>query len=187
MTPNTLTGFKKFNTMLLGSSTGLPNSVMSHVFSKPYTCSQLKKGLIWNSLHFALNFWMVLPLPTFQIFFTSEWFCPYLPLRSSSPLHSFSAAPFFCRHPSVQKTILSHKVKWSALFLLPSSNNMEQASRFYPSRILCQFLQIFPENLSLFENFFFSPPALGYLCVSRCVFVCVCVLVWVHTFALCVF
>ena len=102
---------------------------------------------------------------------------PCLPLRSSSPLHSFSAAPFFCRHPSFQITLLSHKVKWSAFFLLPSSNSMEQASRFYPSRILCQFLQIFPENLYLFKNVFFRHLTLRCLCVSRCVFVCVCVCV----------
>ena len=95
---NTSTGFKKFKTMLLGSSTGLPNSVMSHLFHIPYTGSQLKKkkekGLTLNSLHFALNLWMVLPLTT---------------LSPSSFLYSFSAAPFFCRHPSVQNTILSHK------------------------------------------------------------------------------
>ena len=132
---------------------------------------------------------MVLPLPTSQIFFT------------------ISAAPFFYRHPSVQNTLLSHpsvqntllshpsvqntllshpnvqntllshKVKWSALFLLPRSNNMEQTPHFYPSRILCQFLQIFPENLSLFENLFFSPLALRCLCVKVCVCVWMCVCV----------
>ena len=31
--------------MLLGSSTGLPNSIMSHLFSIPYTGSQLKKRI----------------------------------------------------------------------------------------------------------------------------------------------
>ena len=133
-----LTGFKKFKTMLLGSSTGLPDSTMSHLFIL-YTGSQLKTWFISNLLHFTL---------------ISEWFCLYLPLRSSSPLHSFSAAPFFCRHPSVQNTILLDKVKWSALFLLPSANNTEQAPRFYPSRSFCQFLQIIPENSSLFDNFF---------------------------------
>ena len=52
---------------------------------------------------------------------------------------------------------------------------MEQASRFYPSRILCQFLQIFLEKnkLPLFENFLFSPPCPE---VPLCVKVCVCVL-----------
>ena len=38
-----LTGFRKFKTMLLGSSTGLPNYIMSHLFSIHYTGSQLKK------------------------------------------------------------------------------------------------------------------------------------------------
>ena len=70
---------------------------------------------------------------------------------------------------------------------------MEQTPRFHPSHLLCQFLQIFLENLSLFENFFFSPPALRCLCVSRCmcVRVCgcvsVCVQAHVHVFAVCVF
>ena len=105
-----------------------------------YTGSQLKQGLISNSLHFALNLRMALTLP----------------LRPSSSLLSFSAAPFFCRHLSVQNTMLLHKVKWLVLFLLPSSNNMEQAPCLYPSCILCQFFQIFLENLSLFKKFFFS-------------------------------
>ena len=70
---------------------------------------------------------------------------------------------------------LPHKVKWSALFLLPSSNNMGQAPRVHPSRILSQFLQTFPENLSPFQIFFFSTPALRCLCVSRGVCVCVSV------------
>ena len=58
--------------------------------------------------------------------------------------------------------------------LLSSYNNIEQTTRFYPSLILCQFLQIFLENLSPFKNFFFIPPALRCLCVSWCVWgVCV--------------
>ena len=160
-----LTGFKKFKTMLLDSSTGLPNSVMSHLFSVLCTGSQLRERRKKKKDSFQTRF---------TLLWLSEWFCPYLPLRSSSPLHSFSAALFFCRYLSVQNIILSQKIKWSALFLLPSSNNMEQTPRFYPSRILCQFLQIFLENLSPFKNFFFIPPALRCLCVSWCVWgVCV--------------
>ena len=118
---------------------------------------------------------------------TSLWFksvngsAPIQPLRlwPLSPLHSFKVAPFFSRHLRMQHTFLLHKVKWSALFLLPSSNNMEQTPHFCLSRILCQFLQIFLENLSLSANFFFIPPALRCLCVSRCVFVCRFVGGWV--------
>ena len=46
--------FKKFKTILLGSSTGLPNSIMSHLFSIPYTGSQLKKKIDFKlaSLYF---------------------------------------------------------------------------------------------------------------------------------------
>ena len=43
---------------------------MSHLFSITYTDSQLVTGLISNSLYFALNLWVVLPLPTSQTFFT---------------------------------------------------------------------------------------------------------------------
>ena len=63
--------------------------------------------------------------------------------------------------------------------------NQLSTSKFYPSCILCQFLQTFPENLSLFINVFFSPPALRCVCqgmcmcacVRGCVRVCVCVCV----------
>ena len=37
----------------------------------------------------------------------------HLPFRTSSPLHSLPAAPFFYRHSSVQNTILPNKVLWS--------------------------------------------------------------------------
>ena len=151
-----------FRTLLFGSSTCLPNSAMSHLFSIPYTGSQLKK----KRIDFKL---------ASLCYKSPKWFCPHLSVRPSSPLHSFSAPVFLYRHLSVQNTLLSHKVKWSALFLVPNSNNMGPTPRFYPSRILCQFLQIFLENLPLFENFFLSPPALRRLCVSRCVFVCRCV------------
>ena len=43
-----LTGFKKFKTMLLGACTGLPNSIMLHLFSTPYTGSQLKKKIVFK-------------------------------------------------------------------------------------------------------------------------------------------
>ena len=45
LTPKTLIGFKKYKTTLLGSSTGLPNSIMSHLFSILYTGYQLKKKI----------------------------------------------------------------------------------------------------------------------------------------------
>ena len=76
---------------------------------------------------------------------------------------------------NIHNTILSHKVKWSALFLLPSSSNMTQSPRFYRSRILSQFLQIFLKNLSLFETFFLQSLCTEVpVCVSRFVFVCGC-------------
>ena len=76
---------------------------------------------------------------------------------------------------------------WSALLLLGSSC-LELTPcfclSFYLTEVLSQLCYIFLENLSLFENLFFSPVALiynsvcvWYVCV--CVFVCVCVCVCV--------
>ena len=58
------------------------------------------------------------------------------------------------------------------------------------SRCLCQFFQIFLENLSLFNSLFSNPIALMYefvcvcacvcVCVRACVCVCVCVCACVH-------
>ena len=47
------------------------------------------------------------------------------------------------------------------------------------SRYLCQFFEIFLENLSLFDSLFSNPIALMYefVCVCACVCVCVCVCV----------
>ena len=67
--------------------------------------------------------------------------------------------------------------------------------RFYPSRILCQFFQIFLESLSLFQNYFFSSTALRCLCMYQgvcvclcvCVCVCVCACVRARTWGACVF
>ena len=98
-------------------------------------------------------------------------------LRPSSPWYS-SLAPFLYRHPSVQNIILSHKVNWSALFFVPSSNNMEPTPCFYLLHFLCQFLQIFVENLSLLENISSVPiPEGDCVCQGVCLRMCVCVCV----------
>ena len=83
----------------------------------------------------------------------------------------FSAAPFFCRHPSVQNILLSHKVRWSAVFLVPSASYMEPTPRFYPSRIHCQFFffQTFIENLSFPKLFLQSHRS---ECLRVCLGVC---------------
>ena len=99
----------------------------------------------------------------------------------------YAAAPYFCRHPSVQNAILSHKVQWPAFFLVPSSDNMGPNPRFCLSRILCQFFQIFFENHSLFQNLFFSLTVLMCLCVSGCVCACARACTDVHICAVCVF
>ena len=81
------------------------------------------------------------PDPLGLVRFWEVRFCPHLPLRPSSPLHSFSAALLFCRRLSVQNTILSHIVQWSALILvelLEGSSYMEPTPHFYLSRILRQ-------------------------------------------------
>ena len=65
--------------------------------------------------------------------------CSHLPFRTSSPLHSFPAAPIFYRHPAnVQNTILPNKVLWSALFLLPGSSYLEPIPCFCPPFYLYQ-------------------------------------------------
>ena len=108
----------------------------------------------------------------------------HLPFRTSSPLslHSFLAAPLFCRHPCVQNTILPNKVQWSALFLLPGSSYLKPAPCFCLPFYLCQLFEIFLENLSLLKKLFFSSTALisGIrLCVFASVW-CVCVCVYVR-------
>ena len=98
--------------------------------------------------------------------------------KCTSSLGNHCSQNSVSKHPSVQNAFLSHNVKWSALFLLPSSNNMEQAPCFYLSRFLCHFLHIFPENLPLLKKLFLPPPpppALRCLCVSSCLCLCVSV------------
>ena len=108
------------------SAPNIPNSIKSRLFSTTYTDSQLKKrfefklaSLCFKSLNGSA--------PTYL----SGLLHLYTPSRQ---LHSSADTRVF-RVPSIRT------VMWSALFLLPSSNNMEQTPRFYPSRILCQFLQ----------------------------------------------
>ena len=101
----------------------------------------------------------------------------HLPFRTSSPLHSFPAAPLFCRHPNVQNIILLNKVQLSVLFLLPGSSYPEPVPCFCPPFYVCRFLQILLENLSLLKNLLFSPIALIYdsVCVCVCACACACV------------
>ena len=73
-----------------------------------------------------------------------------------------------CGHPIFQNTILPNKVQ---NFLLPGSSYLEPAPCFCLSFYLCQFFQIFLENLSLLKNLLFTPITLIYDCVLRlCVF-----------------
>ena len=85
-------------TMLHGLSSSLSNSVMSHLFFIPYIVSLLKKGSFSNSLHFALNLWMVLPPPTSQIFFTFT-----LLLASSVILQASECSEY---HPFTQSPVV---------------------------------------------------------------------------------
>ena len=114
--------------------------------------------------------------PVLYIFYT--W---YLPFRTSLLLHSFQAAQFFCRHPSVQNTIFPNKVQWSVIFLLPGSSFLEPAPCFCPCFCplfyLYQFFQIFLEHFPLFKSLFFSPTSPIYDSVCVCAWVCMCVCV----------
>ena len=158
-----LTGYKKFKTMLLDSPTGLPNSIMSHLYSIPYTASHLKKGLISNMLHFALNLWMILPLPTSRTFFTFT-----LLLGSSVLLQTPGCSECL---PFAQ----SQAVSALSLTKLPQhGTNSQLLSVTHPLSI--------PSNFH-WKPFSFHKLLLKYpcleapLCVKVCVCVCMCVYV----------
>ena len=93
--------------------------------------------------------------------------------------------PLFCKHRSVQNTILPNKVQWLVPFLIPGSSYLEPAPCFYPSFYFCQFFQIFLESLSLLKTLLFSPIALIYTTVSLCVWERSCCLHW--TLKICAF
>ena len=139
--------------MLLGSSTSLPNSIMSHLFSIPHTGSQLKKRIDFKvaSLCFkSLNG----SAPTYF----SDLLHHYTPSRqlSSSADTRLFRIPSICTDSSGQR---------SFLYQAPATWN--QLTNWYPLHTLCQFIQIFLQNLSLLQNFFFSPTALRCLCVCQ--------------------
>ena len=156
--------------MLFGSSLGLPNSVMPHLFSILYTGSQLKKGLISNSLHFALNLWMVLPLPTSQILFTLIG-TPPRQFRSSADTRVFRIPSF--RTKSSGQRSFSYQAPTTRNKLPASIRHASSASSFKSS------LKTF-----LFSKTFSS--VLWGAGVCQGVRLCFCVLVLVHMFAVCV-
>ena len=160
---NTLTGFKKFKTMLHSSSTSLPNSTMSHLFSVPYTGSQLKKRLISNLIHFALNHWMVLPL------LTSKTFTFTLLLGSSVLLQTPECSEYnlFARSQVV-----------SALSL----TKIQQHGTNSPLHSVIHPLSV-PSNLpwkpfSFWKLFLQSPCPEVPVCVRMCVCVYECACIW---------
>ena len=153
--------------MLLGSSTGLPNSIMPHLFSIPYTGSQLKKK-DWFQTRFTL----------LKI---SEWFCPaylsdllhlYTPsrrLRSSADTRVFRI-PSFCTKSSSQ-----HSFSYQA----PTTWNKLPAFICYACSVSsfksCLKTFLF---LKLFLQFP-CPEVLVWVKVCVCVRVCVCMCVCV--------
>ena len=147
--------------MLLGSSTSLPTSVMSHLFSMLCTGFQLKKGLISNLLHFALNLWMVLPLPTSQIFFT------FTLLLGSSV---FLQPPKFSDYPPFAQ---------SKMVSVLSLTKLQQHGTSSPLLSVTHPLSV-PSNLP-WKSFSFRKHILQSPCpeVPVCVKVCVCVRVCV--------
>ena len=162
-----LTGFKKFKTMLLSSSTGRPNLIMSHLFSIPYTGSQLNKGLISNSLHFALNLWIVLPLLTPHIFFTFT-----LLLGSSVLLQTPECSEYqpFAQNKVVSALSLTKLQQHGTSFPLLSVMHLSNLP-WKPFSFRKPFLQSpYPEVLVCVKV---------CVCVHVCVFVCVCVCVCV--------
>ena len=117
----------------------------------------LKKGLISNSLHFALNLWMALPPPASQTFFTY-----ILLLRSSVPLQTPECSEY---HPFAQSPVIR------ALSLTkpkqPGTNSSPLSVRHplsVPSTL--------PWKPFSFRKHFFQSP---FPEVPVCVKVCVCV------------
>ena len=85
-------------------------------------------------------------------------FANHLPFRTSSPLHSFPAAPLFCRYPSVQVTMhLSEQIPVVNAFSLPRFR-LSGTNSLFLSFYLCQFFQIFLKSISLFKKAFSSVP-----------------------------
>ena len=132
------------------------DSIMSHLFSIHYTGSQLeKKGLISNYLHFALNLWNVLPLPTSQIFFTFT-----LLLGSSVLLQT----PECSEYPSfAQSQVVS---ALSITKLQQHGTNSLLLSVMHPLSV--------PSSLPWKPYYFQSPCPEVLVCVKVCVCVRVC-------------
>ena len=120
---------------------------------------------------FFINIEYKLSLLCFQILSHQA---PHLPFGTSSPLHSFPAAPLFCRHLRVQNTILP----LSLTRLQLSRTNSPFLSVILPLSVLSNL-----PRKPLFENLFslsFSPPShCPDMCPSPsvcvCVRACVCV------------
>ena len=91
----------------------------------------------------------------FRSFFSPS---PHLPYRARSPLHSFPAAPLFCRHLSIQNTILPQKVQWSCSALSVTKLQLSGTTFLFVSAILLLLVlsNLFEPAFSL-KNVFFSP------------------------------
>ena len=150
--------------MLLSSSTGLPNSIISHLFSILHTGSQLKKGLISNSLQFPLNLWMALPLPTSQIFFTFTLLGSSVILQT--PECSEYSPAFRTKSNGQHSFSYQARTTWNKL---PASIRHASSVSSFKSSL---------KTFLLSKSFSSVPLPLG-ACVSRGVSVCLCVCVCV--------
>ena len=128
----------------------------------PTLAPSWRKGLISNMLHFALNLWMILPLPTSQTFFTFS-----LLLGCSVLLQTPECSEY---HPFAQS-----RGQRSFSYQAPTTWNFPLLSITHPLSV--------PSNLpwkpfSFWKLFLQSPCPEVPVCVRMCVCVYKCACIW---------
>ena len=161
-----LTGFKKFKTVLLGSSTGLPNSIMSHLFSILYTGSQLKKKRIDLKLASLCFKSLNGSAPTY-LSDLLHLYTPSRQLSSSADTRVFKIASFCTESSDCPSFSYQALTTWNKL---PASIRHASSVSSFKSSL----------KTVLFSKTFSSVPFPEVLvCVKVCVCACVCVFVCV--------
>ena len=143
-----------------------------------YLLSNFQK--VWNNIARLIFRTSSAPMPHICFVFFASFLLSsglntyFFSLRSSlvclsDPLHLYTPLQQLCSSANtlvLGNAIVLHKVQWSAVFLFLGSSCLEPTPCFIPSYHLCQFFQIFLENL-------FSKPFFQSCCPK--VHVCVCV------------
>ena len=173
---DTLTSFKKFKTMLLGSSTSLLNSAMSHLFSILYTGSQLKKRIDFKLASLCFK-----SLNGSACTYFSDLLHLYTPsqqLRSSADTWVFRIPSFRTKSSGQYSFSYQAPITWNKL---PASiHHTSSVSSFRSS------LKTF-----LFSKTYSSVPLPWGACVCQSVCVCECgctclLFIWYRYICMCV-